>query len=46
MIQSGTVNQQKSIFHIENIQQPFHKNPSLICVFGARFNLEVSKMRK
>ena len=27
MILAGTANQQKSIFHIENIQQPFHKNP-------------------
>ena len=38
--------QQKNIFHIENIQQRFHKNTSFTCVFGERFNLEVSKIRK
>ena len=27
LIQACTANQQKSIFHIENIQQPFHKTP-------------------
>ena len=30
MIRSGTANQQKSIFHIENIQQPCHKNVPLL----------------
>ena len=45
-ILTGAAIQQKNIFHIENIQQRFHKNTSFTCVFGERFNLEVSKIRK